>query len=112
MGDARFTAGIIWQMVTKSKYTSSFAVHGPLMEPSMGDEAAARKEVKNSIEAYYNREYKRQKPDCAVSEQIDGPTLFELLGSKRPRDQWNHRGYNGMHSFYAGKVIQILKGRD
>lgn len=107
MGDSRFTAGILWQMLTKSKYASSLAIHYPLTDSSAEDEATSRKEVKSTIEDHYNRNYKQQDRELAVSEQMGNASLTELLGTKRPMTHWDQKSYKEMHSFYAGKVSNL-----
>jgi hypothetical protein len=104
MGDARFTAGIIWQMVTKAKYACSFAVHDPILESTARDEIPARQQIKTMVDGYYNHEYNRQAPNVTVSEQTDSSSLDVLVGTKRPINQWEQKSYKDMHSFYAGKV--------
>lgn len=105
MGDVRFTAGIIWHMIIKSKFASSFAVHAPLSESDEQDQRAARVEVKAAVADYYNQEYITQDPNHAVIEPVVSGGLHPLVGTKRPGNYWQQRSSRDMHSFYAGKVL-------
>jgi len=109
MGDARFTAGIIWQMLLKSKFASSFAVHAPFHEPRAGDprNANARAAIKYAAADYYNLEYNNQGPARAVQEPMASSALNPLVGTKRPNNYWQQTSSRDMHSFYAGKVLSL-----
>lgn len=106
MGDARFTAGIVWQMASRAKYESSLAVHTPLFDdtlPWWQQEVTNRKQLKESIIQHYNDEYARGPYSSKIESR--GSSMDTLVGSKRPPEHWEQKGYKDMLSFYAGKVI-------
>lgn len=106
MGDVRFTAGIVWQMALRAKYESSLAIHTPLLDsngPWWQQEITNRKQLKQSIIQHYNDEYARE-PKTSKLESRD-VSMDTLVGSKRPPEHWEQKGYKDMLCFYAGKVI-------
>lgn len=90
-------------MLLKKGYTCSVATYGHLVEPdTTKTELERREETKEHVVHHYNTEY--QNP--TEFSQIDHTqsNLKELVGTKRPMDKWEHKTYNHLFSFYAGKV--------
>ena len=107
IGDARFTAGIGIQMLLKKGYTCSVATYGHLVEPdTTKTEVERREEIKEHVVDHYNKKYLHsgQTPQS----EIQQGDLRELVGTKRPMDQWEHKTYDSLFSFYAGKVCTFV----
>jgi hypothetical protein len=101
MGDFRFTLGVMQQMLLKKGYTCSVATYGHLMDPDeTKPEPEQRRDVKQAITNHYNENYAKQADDIAEPDKA----LDELVGTKRPMDRWEHKSYERLYSFYAGKV--------
>lgn len=90
-------------MLLKKGYTCSVATYGHLVEPdATKPELKQREETKEHVVEHYNTEY--QNP--AESSQMDNiqSNPKELVGTKRPMDKWEHKTYDRLFSFYAGKA--------
>jgi hypothetical protein len=106
MGDSRFTAGIALQMLLKKGYTCSLATYGHLVDPDITQpEARQRADTKNAISTHYVDEYSAEFSGRWQEERpVAGGVIQDLVGAKRPSDQWEHDSYDHLYSFYAGKV--------
>lgn len=105
MGDARFTAGIVWQVTSRARYQASLAVHGSMPDHPgtwWEHEAANRRQLKDAIVKHYNGTY--MVAPYRWKNEPQGSSMVALVGSKRPQDHWEQKGYPDMLSFYAGKV--------
>ena len=95
-------------MLLKKGYTCSVATYGHLVEPdSDKPEEKQRQDAKEAVADYYNSEYHSSSDDTWQSETPPEGPLQHLVGTKRPLDKWEHKTYNHLFSFYAGKVYLL-----
>ena len=92
-------------MLFKKGYKCSLATYGHLAEPvATNTEQQQRQATKAVVTNFYNTEYNQ--PNDAVfptTEETEG-SVTDLVGTKRPMDKWEHKQYDRLFSFYAGKV--------
>jgi hypothetical protein len=96
-------------MLFKKGYTCSLATYGHLSDlDTTATEEQQRKDTKVVVTDFYNTKYNQPTEVSFDQSETTHGHLNELVGTKRPMDKWEHKQYDRLFSFYAGKVMPRL----